>query len=122
MSDNQSQELYGEVTKQTLIGGKLVRDKVPKQIEDQRGEAPKTRVLERSEYYQELFNKLDEERDELKSAESVGEIRVEIVDLLEVLHALAAYHRISWLDIEEGRKLKLDSKGGFKRRIYMQIP
>jgi len=122
MSDNQSQPLYGEVTRQTLIGGKLVRDKVPKLIEAQRGEAPKTRVLERSEYYEELFNKIDEERDELKSAESVGEIRVEIVDLLEVLHAFAEYHRISWLDIEEGRKLKLDSKGGFKRRIYMQIP
>jgi len=114
--------IVGEVTKKTLVMGKLVRDKVPRQIRSGTGRDPKTRILKKDEYYKELFNKIDEEAGELKSADSGGEIRVEIVDLLEVLHAIADYHSIPWVDIVEGRRLKLDAKGGFKKRIYMQIP
>ena len=64
---------------------KLVRDKIPKIIEDS-GKSATIRILSDSEYVNALETKLDEEVGEYHRDKSVEEL----ADILEVIYALAA--------------------------------
>jgi len=93
---------------------KLVRDKIPEIIAEH-GERPVTRILDDVEYKQELKKKLHEEVEEFDRSESIEEL----VDVLEVVYALAATQKISPEQLEAMRQEKRKERGGFDRRIFL---
>ncbi len=42
-----------------------------------------------------------------------------MADLLELMHALASVHGVSFDKIEEVRKEKAEKRGGFQERIFL---
>lgn len=75
--------------------GKLVRDKILEIIENS-GKEPIIRVLDDTEYKEELLKKLYEEYNEVIEAKTKEETLEECSDVLEVLIALLEY---KWLYI-----------------------
>ncbi|OGF30224.1 phosphoribosyl-ATP pyrophosphohydrolase [Candidatus Falkowbacteria bacterium RIFOXYD2_FULL_35_9] len=97
-----------------MIHNKLVRDLIPQIIEDDGDEAV-TRVLEDDEYYQALKDKLLEEVEEYLESDD----HEELADVLEVIRALVDYHSMTYEDLENTRKMKLQERGGFSERIFL---
>lgn len=97
--------------------GKLIRDKVP-DIERELGISPYERIMEMGEYRERLRHKLIEEANEVLEASSNEEFLVELADLTEVIHALAATADFTSQDIEEARIAKKLKRGGFEGRIF----
>lgn len=91
---------------------KLVRDKMP-EIAAGRGYTMRARVAPAAEMPRLLSDKLDEEIAEYRAAGSREERLSELVDVLEVLHALAALDQASPRLLEERRALKAEQRGGF---------
>ena len=100
-----------------LVYNKLVRDKIPKIIEDN-GEKPIIRILSDDEYKKELEKKLLEELNEVIS--SNGEDRIEeLSDMLEVMTSLAELEGRTMDDVVKTAKIKKKKRGGFDNRIYL---
>ncbi|MEU8198288.1 nucleoside triphosphate pyrophosphohydrolase [Microbispora amethystogenes] len=97
--------------------GKLVRDKIPDLIR-QDGREPIVTVLDDLAYREALLDKLLEESFELRDA-SAEQVPAEIVDVLEVLRALARVHGQDWRDIEKLADVKRAERGGFRNRVYL---
>lgn len=97
---------------------KLVRDKIPQVIEAT-GKGYRTRILEETEYKVELNTKLQEELTEYLSAVKSEDSLEELVDLLEVIGALAAVYGSSPEQLEALRQKKADKRGGFQERVYL---
>ena len=91
---------------------KLVRDRIP-QIITAAGLTPIIRVAADHELPGLLRTKLVEEATEVAEALTPQAIRDELVDVLEVVHALAGRHGISLIELEQLRAAKADSRGGF---------
>jgi predicted house-cleaning noncanonical NTP pyrophosphatase (MazG superfamily) len=102
----------------TLIHNKLIRDRIPDIIE-KIGKQYTSRILDNQEYLNELRKKVYEELDEYIHAKSQAETIAELVDVLEVIYALAEYHGVTKDEIEEIRKRKVEEKGGFKQKVYL---
>lgn len=94
--------------------GKLVRDKIPRLIEEQ-GEKPLFRVLDEGEYRRFLELKLDEETAEFHRDRNVEEL----ADILEVVFALAASLGSSREGLMEVYQRKHDARGGFAERFFL---
>jgi predicted house-cleaning noncanonical NTP pyrophosphatase (MazG superfamily) len=102
----------------TKLAGKLVRDKIPEFIRA-KGEIAHTRLLlpgERKPYTQ---MKILEEVTELLCARSREEIKNEAGDVIEVLRAYAALHKIPWDEIESARVKKRKIRGAFNDFICL---
>ncbi|MGC4379361.1 nucleoside triphosphate pyrophosphohydrolase [Fictibacillus sp. Mic-4] len=97
---------------------KLVRDKIP-EIIVATGKAYNTTILANDEYVKELKKKCYEELDEYAAAENDEQAVEELADLLELMHALASVHGVSFDKIEEVRKEKAEKRGGFQERIFL---
>lgn len=97
------------------IYNKLVRDKIPENIDKMEGRKPNYKILEDEEYIEELDKKLFEEAHEFIEEHSVEEL----VDLMEVVYTIMKINNISINDVENARKIKKDKKGGFNDRIYL---
>ena len=97
------------------IYNKLVRDKIP-EIIIQNGETPKTRILENGEYLKELNIKIQEE---LKEYLESGEVE-ELADLEEVLRAILNVKGVSYMEFEQIRKNKAQTRGAFKNKIFLE--
>ena len=94
---------------------KLVRDRIP-EIVLSRGDKPITRVLDTEAYGRALRAKLQEE-----IAEFIGSGEVaELIDVLEVVYALAAERGVDHAQIEGMRRRKLNDRGGFEERIFLE--
>ena len=93
---------------------KLVRDKIPEIIVTE-GDKPVTQVLDAELYRQELRKKLQEEVAEFSVSGKVEEL----VDILEVVYALAAEEKINQYQLEEMRKQKRSERGGFDQRVFL---
>lgn len=94
---------------------KLVRDRIPEIIRDNGGR-PVTRILDDSEYLKELIKKLKEETAEFEADESLREL----ADILEVIFALRDALGVSAVELEETRRKKAGTNGGFKDKIYLE--
>ena len=94
---------------------KLVRDKIPEIIE-KNNETPITRILNDEEYLKELNIKMQEE---LKEYLESGDVE-ELADLEEVLRAILDVKKISLEEFEEIRNKKVQKRGAFKERIYLE--
>ena len=95
---------------------KLVRDKIPEIIERNEGRSCITRKLNDEEYVLELNKKIKEELNEYLDS---GEVE-ELADLEEVLRAILDYKGVSYEEFEEIRKSKVNKRGAFKDRIYLE--
>jgi predicted house-cleaning noncanonical NTP pyrophosphatase (MazG superfamily) len=94
---------------------KLVRDFIP-QIIESKGSTCTFRALELQEYALMLEKKLHEEIDEYAENPSIEEL----ADILEVILALAEYNGFSKEELEQTRRIKAQSRGGFKERILLE--
>lgn len=95
---------------------KLVRDKIPSQINEKEGKVAVWRKLDDDEYMKELDKKLLEEAHEFIEDHSVEELG----DLMEVIEAIMSFYRIEKTEVNEKQKMKRDKKGGFRDKIYLQ--
>lgn len=100
------------------IHNKLVRDKIPEMIIKD-GKKPITKILNQEDYITELRKKGKEELKEYLDAEIDKEAIEELADLLEIIHALAEHHGSSFEEVEEQRKQKLKTNGGFSEKILL---
>lgn len=98
--------------------GKLVRDKIPEIIEDS-GKEPIIRVLDDTEYKEELLKKLYEEYNEVIEAKTKEETLEECSDVLEVLIALLEYNGYTLEDLLKCRDEKKEKRGAFQKRLYL---
>jgi len=97
------------------IYNKLVRDNIP-EIISKNGEIPITRKLDEDEYKKELNIKLQEEMNEYLLDESV----YELADIVEVIYALLDVKKVTIDEFEQIRKLKVEKRGAFKERIFLE--
>ena len=100
------------------IYNKLVRDNIPKIIED-KGETPVTRVLSKKEYKEELEKKLYEEYKEVIEANDKDRLE-ELADMLEVIINLAKLEKATLSDVIEIAKNKSNKRGSFEKRIFLE--
>ena len=98
---------------------KLVRDKIP-QIIESNNEHCKTRILDTAEYIKELNIKLQEELNEYLKSTTDTEAIEELADLEEVLRAVLDAKGVSYDKFEQIRLKKVEKRGAFKDRIYLE--
>ena len=94
---------------------KLVRDNIPNIISEN-GEKPITRVLTDEEYIRELNLKIEEEVKEYLLDFSVEEL----ADIEEVIRAILDYKNVSYEEFENVRLNKVNKRGSFKERIFLE--
>lgn len=97
------------------IYNKLVRDNIPEIIEKE-GRVAKHKVLGDNEFYRALVDKLKEEFEEYLDSESVEEL----VDILEVIEAIAKENKVSFKKIVEMKEKKKIERGGFTKKIFLE--
>ena len=97
-----------------IIYNKLVRDKIPEIIKNQK-EIPNTRILDEEEYPIHLEMKLEEEIEEYRQNHDLEEL----ADILEVLYALCESDGHSIEELQAMQKKKQDERGGFTKRIFL---
>lgn len=94
---------------------KLVRDKIPDEINKNEDRKANYRILNDEEYIEELDKKLFEEAHEFIEEHSVEEL----ADLMEVINAIMKNKNISLADVEKARTEKGSKKGFFEDKIYL---
>jgi len=91
---------------------KLIRDKIP-EILKQKGENPEIRKADDSEYYELLTKKLVEEAKEFAFDKNTEEL----VDILEVVYAIAKINNITPEELENRRRAKAEERGSFNKKL-----
>ena len=94
---------------------KLVRDKIPANIDSMEGRKANWRVMEDEEYIKELNKKLLEEAHEFIEENAVEEL----ADIMEVIQSIMRAKNISYEELKKVQVLKREQKGGFNDRVYL---
>lgn len=97
------------------VYNKLVRDKIPENINSMNDRKCNYKILTEEEYIQELDKKLFEEAHEFIEEHSVEEL----ADLMEVIFAIMKVKNISMKELENIREVKNNKKGSFNDKIYL---
>ncbi len=97
---------------------KLIRDKIPEIIKEV-GWKPKLKTLNKKDFLTKLKKKVLEEAEELIKAKSKKEIIDEVVDIQELLDALAEEIKITKSRIKKFQAAKRKKRGGFKKRLFL---
>lgn len=100
------------------VFNKLVRDRIPDTITAS-GHTPVTRILDRDEYREALFSKLEEEAEELRTSPEAERL-AELADLQEVLNALAGSYGYTPSEVAFKAGAKRGLRGGFDGAIYLE--
>lgn len=95
---------------------KLVRDKIPEDIDSEDGRKSKYRILNDTEYLTELNKKILEEANEFIEENSIEELG----DLMEVINAIMKLKGYKMEEVYEIMKAKSDKKGAFNDKIYLE--
>ena len=95
---------------------KLVRDKIPENIDSQLGRKCKYRILDDTEYLKELNRKVLEEANEFIEENSIEELG----DLIEVINAIMKLKGYNMKKVEEVMKVKEEKKGAFNNKIFLE--
>lgn len=101
--------------KMKYIYNKLVRDRIPENINSMEGRKCNYKILNKDDYLEELDKKLFEEAHEFIEEHNTEEL----ADLMEVIFAIMKDRNISIEDIETVRQIKNSRKGSFNDRIYL---
>jgi len=99
----------------TINYNKLVRDKIP-EIINKSGKTCLWEVFPDDEYINALNTKLLEEAKEYLEIGTAEEL----ADIIEVIKAIMEYKGLSEETIEDIRLNKLETRGGFKKRIILR--
>ena len=94
---------------------KLVRDNITDIIK-KNGATPIVRILDDEEYFKELNRKLKEELNEYLDGNDIEEL----ADLYEVMLAILDYKKMSLMEFDIIRKMKVEKRGAFKNKIYLE--
>lgn len=100
------------------IYGKLVRDRIPEIIE-QAGKSAAWRELGANEFSLALRAKALEEAQELVDAVDEA-VLSELADLVEVIEAILCAYNLTNDELEAARQSKLDERGAFTRRLFLE--
>lgn len=95
---------------------KLVRDKIPENIDSEQGRKSRFRILDDEEYLTELNKKVLEEANEFIEENSIEELG----DLMEVLNAIIKVKGYNMEEIHKIMKEKEEKKGAFNNKIYLE--
>ena len=95
---------------------KLVRDKIPEEIDKEPGRKCKYRILDDTEYLKELNKKVLEEANEFIEENSIEELG----DLMEVINAIMKLKGYKIEEIKEIMKAKEEKKGIFNNKIFLE--
>ena len=95
---------------------KLVRDKIPENIDSEPGRKSKYRILDDDEYLDELNKKVLEEANEFIEENSIEELG----DLMEVINAIMKLKGYKMEEVHKVMKAKADKKGVFNDKIYLE--
>lgn len=95
---------------------KLVRDKIPENIDSEPGRKSKHRILDDKEYLVELNKKILEEANEFIEENSIEELG----DLMEVINSIMKLKGYKMEDVSKIMKAKADKKGAFDNKIYLE--
>ena len=95
---------------------KLVRDKIPEDIDSELGRKCKYRILDDSEYLKELNRKVLEEANEFIEENSIEELG----DLMEVINAIMKLKGYNMKEVEKVMKAKEEKKGAFNNKIFLE--
>ena len=96
---------------------KLVRDKIPQNINAKQGKACKYKILNDEEYLKELNRKVIEEANEFIEKNDMEELG----DLLEVIYAIMKLKGFKMEQINEIMKAKAEKKGKFENKIFLEF-
>lgn len=97
---------------------KLVRDYYPELLK-QKGKTTEIEVLGGCQYSEKLMENFDEGVSNFKKANS-DRLLSEIIDLLEIVYAIADHRGITESEVDFMRQLKKNQSGGFKKRIMLK--
>lgn len=97
------------------VYNKLVRDKIPENINSKDGKKCSYKILSDDEYLKELDKKLVEEASEFLEGHSVEELG----DLAEVILSIMKHKNISFEQVNEARRIKKEKNGGFENKVYL---
>lgn len=103
---------------------KLIRNKLPERM-IQEGIKVNAKVLNKEEYIFRLKDKLIEEAQEVKDADSIEQLIVELADVLEVFSALAKAFEISMEKVKKAKVEKQKVNGTFDSKSfinYIEVP
>lgn len=95
---------------------KLVRDKIPEEINSMEGRKAKFRIMDENEYIKELNRKLLEESNEFVEENDIEEL----ADVMEVMESIMKIKNIQWEDVKKIQEKKKNKKGSFNRKIYLE--
>lgn len=95
---------------------KLVRDKIPEEINNIEGRKAIFKILEDDEYAKELNRKLLEECHEFIEENNPEEL----ADVMEVIEAIIQLKGIQWDEVRRIQEEKRNKKGAFKKKIYLE--
>ena len=98
---------------------KLIRDKIPEIIKAKNG-MPRISVLSKTDFKKALKSKMAEETKELLKAKSKSDVLNELSDIQELIMAIAENYKISMNEIEKYRKRKLQKRGGFRKKLFLE--
>lgn len=110
-----SKEVKPVTPKTVKAYNKLVRDKIPKIIEES-GKTCTVETLTDEKYIAMLDAKLTEELAEYQESKSLEEL----ADLLEVMGAVVKARGYTWDELTTVRKKKREERGGFEKRILLK--
>ena len=94
---------------------KLVRDKIPENINSMEGRKATWRIMDDDEYIKELNKKLLEEAHEFIEENAVEEL----ADIMEVIQSIMRVKNISYEELKNVQQMKREKKGGFINKIYL---
>lgn len=100
------------------VYNKLIRDKILDVLIEKKLEYS-SRVLDEKEYEMAIKAKFHEEISEFEKAETSEEIISELADILELIHAAVQLQNTSFEQLEEIRKQKKNSRGGFDKKLFL---
>ena len=95
---------------------KLVRDRIPEEINKEPGKKCKYRILNDEEYLRELNKKIIEEANEFVEENSIEELG----DLMEVINAIMNIKGYNIEEVNQVMRDKENRKGAFNKKIYLE--
>ena len=95
---------------------KLVRDRIPEEINNEKGRKCKYRVLNDEEYLKELNKKVLEEANEFVEENSIEELG----DLMEVINAIMTLKGYKKEEVKETMEIKRNKKGTFNNKFFLE--
>jgi predicted house-cleaning noncanonical NTP pyrophosphatase (MazG superfamily) len=94
---------------------KLVRDNIPKLIEES-GRNYSSRILEEKEYLDALLNKIVEEVEEFRARNN----EEDIADIYEALDCLVLLKEYEQMHIDYLKLIRREARGSYKDRILLE--